>query len=76
MNSKIRYTDEELEFGEIVEDFLPPPSQLIAKQKKVTITIELTEEKLQLIESEAKKKQLSYSSLIESILNDYTQQVG
>jgi len=33
MNSKITYTDEPMELGQVVKDFLPPPDQLVPKGK-------------------------------------------
>lgn len=69
MNSNIKYTNPSLEFGEIVEDFLPSPSQLIPKQKTVEFTINLTEEKLLLIEKEAHQKSISSQNLIQSIID-------
>jgi predicted DNA-binding protein YlxM (UPF0122 family) len=75
MSNKIKYTDQDLEFGEIVEDFLPPPSELIPKQKKVEIKLNLAEEKLLLIEKEANKKNISSQDLIESIIDKYIPQL-
>lgn len=75
MSNKIKYTDQDLEFGEVIEDFLPLPSQLIPKQKTVEIKINLTEEKLLLIEKEAKTKRISYQDLIESIIDNYIPQL-
>ncbi|AUC59965.1 hypothetical protein AA637_01835 [Cyanobacterium sp. HL-69] len=39
MSNKIKYTDHNLEFGEVIEDFLPLPSELIPKQKVSLIKI-------------------------------------
>ena len=33
MNSKINYTDELIEVGQVVKDFLPPSEQLVPKGK-------------------------------------------
>lgn len=43
MNSKINYTDEPMEMGQVVKDFLPPPNQLVPKGKTKTnqVTLEL-----------------------------------
>lgn len=71
MNNKITYTDENLEFGEIVEDFLPHPNELILKQKKVKIFMELTEENILFLQREATKKNISDQGLIELIINEY-----
>jgi hypothetical protein len=33
MKSKITYTDEPMEMGQVVKDFLPPPNKLVPKGK-------------------------------------------
>jgi hypothetical protein len=49
MNNKIIYTDEPMEVGEIVEDFLPSPEELIPKKNKVQVISESKEEEVLLI---------------------------
>lgn len=71
MNNTIKYTDEDLEFGEIMEDFLPPPQELVLKSIKVKIPLELTEKKFSFLKEEASKKNISYQNLIESIIDEY-----
>lgn len=75
MNNKIRYTDEDLEFGEIVEDFLPPPEKLTLKGIKIQIPVELTE-KFIFLKQEANRNNISYQNLIELIINEYIEQHG
>ena len=41
MNSKITYTDEPMELGQVVKDFLPPPDQLVPKGKTKTTQVTL-----------------------------------
>jgi hypothetical protein len=41
MNSKINYTDEPMEMGQVVKDFLPPPNQLVPKGKTKTNQVTL-----------------------------------
>ncbi|AFZ53272.1 hypothetical protein [Cyanobacterium aponinum] len=76
MNNKIRYTDEDLEFGEIVEDFLPPPEKLTLKGIKIQIPVELTEKNLSFLKQEANRNNISYQNLIELIINEYIEQHG
>lgn len=44
MSEQTDYTDEHLQIGERVKDFLPPPSELIKREEVVEVTIELTQE--------------------------------
>jgi hypothetical protein len=41
MNRKITYTDQPMELGQVVKDFLPPPDQLVPKGKTYKIAIAL-----------------------------------
>lgn len=74
MKNKIKYTDEDLEFGEILEDFLPPPEKLTLKVIKVKIPVELTETNVSFLKQEADKNNMSYQNLIELIINEYIKQ--
>ncbi|MCG2774818.1 MAG: hypothetical protein L6406_03970 [Desulfobacterales bacterium] len=42
MKAKIKYTDEPLGKLRIVDDFLPPPEDLLCKEENVKITITLS----------------------------------
>ncbi len=61
MNSKITDTDEPMELGQVVKDFLPPPDQLVPKGKTKTtqVTLELTEESVSFFKSQADRKQIT-----------------
>ncbi len=71
MNNEIIYTDEPMELGEVVEDFLPPPEELIPKKNKVNVTLELTEETIRFLKAEAAKQQISYQEIISALVNQY-----
>ncbi len=44
MKAKIKYTDEPLGKLRIVDDFLPPPEDLLFKEENVKITITLSKD--------------------------------
>jgi len=44
MKNKIKYTDEPLGKLRIVDDFLPPPEDLLFKEENVKITITLSKD--------------------------------
>jgi hypothetical protein len=52
MKEKIRYTDEPMEVGPILRDFLPPPSQLILKDDCVKVTISLSAKSVDFFKAE------------------------
>ncbi|WP_198648826.1 hypothetical protein [Cyanothece sp. BG0011] len=73
MNKEIIYTNEPMELGEVVEDFLPSPEKLIPKKSKVKVTLELNEETIRFFKAEAKKQQTSYQEIISVLVNQYAQ---
>jgi hypothetical protein len=44
MSRQTDYTDEPLQIGERIKDFLPLPSELIKREATLKVTIELTQE--------------------------------
>ncbi|HAC64094.1 MAG TPA: hypothetical protein DCF68_11285 [Cyanothece sp. UBA12306] len=71
MNNNINYTDEPMELGKIVEDFLPPPEELICKKTIIKITLELNEEKISFLKEKAAQKHISCQEIIESLIDQY-----
>ena len=50
MKSKIKYANEPLEM-QLVEDFLPPPEELVLKQDTVKVTIGLSRPTIEFFKS-------------------------
>ncbi|MGK7954343.1 MAG: hypothetical protein AB4063_03625 [Crocosphaera sp.] len=71
MRNEIIYTDEPMELGEVVKDFLPSPEELITKKNKVNVTLELTEETIRFLKAEAIKQKISYQEIIRVLVNQY-----
>jgi hypothetical protein len=73
MNNKIIYTNEPMEMGEVVKDFLPSPDQLVPKGKTKTnqVTLELTEESVSFFKAQADRKQIPYEKIIELLVEQY-----
>ena len=72
MKTKIKYTDEPLGKLRIVDDFLPPPEDLLFKQENVKITITLSKESVDYFKNEAKKHNTQYQKMIRRLLDLYT----
>jgi len=68
---KIKYTNESMGRTEIVEDFLPPPEQLVLKDDKVKVTISLSKESVDFFKREAKKRRTSYQRMIRKVIDLY-----
>ena len=59
--------------GEVVTDFLPPPSQLVKKQSKVKVTISLNTRSVNFFKHYAKKHNVKYQTMINEVLDLYAQ---
>ena len=73
MSSKTTYTNEPMEMGEVVKDFLPSPDQLVPKGKTKTnqVTLELTEESVSFFKAQAAREQIPYEKIIELLIEKY-----
>ena len=71
MKKKIKYTDEPMEIGERVPDFLPPPSKLVVREKTAKVTLELTQSSLEFFKRQAKKEHVPYQRMIRGLIDAY-----
>ncbi len=75
MKKHIRYEDEpsdvDLDGAQIVTDFLPPPDQLVFKEKTIKITLALSESSVNFFKSQADKHGLKYQQMIRSLIDRY-----
>jgi predicted DNA binding CopG/RHH family protein len=59
--------------SEIIEDFLPPPEQLILKEETVKVTLNLNKESVAFLKEEAKARGVPYQQMIRRIIDLYSQ---
>ncbi|MCF0261873.1 MAG: BrnA antitoxin family protein [Sphaerochaetaceae bacterium] len=71
MNKAEKEIEESLEIANVVEDFLPPPSQLMKRQKKERITISLDASCLEFFKEAALKTNSKYQTMINEVLVQY-----
>lgn len=75
MKKKTKYTNEpsdvDLDAARVVKDFLPPPDQLIFKEKTVKITLSLSENSVNFFKDQAGKHGLKYQQMIRSLIDKY-----
>ena len=57
----------------IVEDFLPPPEQLVPKKKTVKVTMEFTKESIEYFKREAQRYNAPYQAMIRNLVDIYVQ---
>ena len=69
MKKKIGYSDaptdvaEAIESAEVVEDFLPPPENLVFRDDTVKVTISLTQKSVDFFKESAKKQDVPYHQI-------------
>jgi len=71
MRKKIKYTDEPMGEIEIIEDFLPPPEELVFKEDNTKVTIALSRRSLEFFRKEARKHKTQYQKMIRRLLDAY-----
>ena len=55
-----------------VEDFLPPPEQLVMPEETVKVTISLTRSSLDFFKRKARKQGTKYQKMIRELVDRYT----
>lgn len=71
MKRRIKYTDEPLGDVRVIKDFLPPPSQLAAREESVKVTITLTKSSVDFFKKAAEKYHTPYQKMIRRLLDAY-----
>ena len=71
MGKKIKYTKGPEGPIEIVENFLPPPHELVFREDTVKVTMTLSKESVDFFKSEAKKNNTQYQKMIRQLLDAY-----
>ncbi len=73
MSRKTKYTDEPIELGERVKDFLPPPSKLVKRSQMVKVTLELTADSLKFFKRQAKLNRVPYQRMLRGLIDAYVE---
>lgn len=74
MKKKIKYTDEPMGDVKVVDDFLPPPSELAFKEETVKVTIGLSKASIDFFKKQAKTHHTQYQKMIRRLLDFYAAQ--
>lgn len=71
MKGRVNYTSEPLGTVRVVEDFLPPPEDVVFKEENVKVTMSLRKSSLEFFKAETKKHHTSYQAMIRRLLDLY-----
>ena len=73
MTKRIKYNDEPIGEARVVEDFLPPPSELVQKEDLEKVTIALSKRSVDFFRREARRNGTQYQRMIRALLDRYVQ---
>lgn len=73
MKEKTRYTDEPMQVGRVLRDFLPPPGELVFKEDSVKVTISLSASSIRFFKAEAARVGVQYQRMIRRVLDAYVE---
>lgn len=73
MSKKTKYSSEPLGKFAIVENFLPPPEQLVFREETVKVTITLNKASIDFFKAAAKQHGTPYQAMIRHLLDHYAQ---
>ncbi len=72
MNEKTRrYTEGEIGDFRVVEDFLPPPEDLVLREDNMKVTLSLSRRSVEFFKREASKARVPYQRMIRALVDAY-----
>lgn len=71
MKGRVNYTSEPFGTVRVMEDFLPPPEDLVFKEENVKVTMSPRKSSVEFFKAEAKKHQTFYQAMIRRLLGLY-----
>ena len=75
MKKQIAYTDEPMDVR-VIEDFLPPPDQLVRKEETVKVTLQLSKQSVDFFKRHARRSHTPYQRMIRRVLDLYAAKHG
>ncbi len=73
MSKAIKYTNEPIGRVHVVEDFLPPPEELVFREEAVKVTIALSKRSVEFFKAEARRHDTQYQKMIRRLLDRYAE---
>lgn len=69
----VKYTDESIGKINIINDFLPSPEQLVAKEETVKVTLALTKDSVDFFKAIAQEQHTHYQTMIRALVDQYSE---
>lgn len=71
-----KYTEGEIGDVRVIEDFLPPPADLVLREDTVKVTLALSRRSVDFFKEEAGKARVPYQRMIRALVDAYTERAG
>lgn len=75
MSERTSYTDEPIDM-EVVDDFLPPPEDLVRKEDLVKVTLSLSRSSVAFFKRQARQHGAHYQTMVRRLLDLYVAKHG
>lgn len=72
-NKKTTYTDEPIQLGKVVKDFLPRPEEIAKAEMVAKVTIGLSDRSVKFFQKASRKYNIPYQRLIRKVLDAYVE---
>jgi predicted DNA binding CopG/RHH family protein len=72
-NRAVGYTKGEIGRIRVIEDFLPPPADLVPREDNVKVTLSLSRRSLDFFKREAKKRRVPYQRMIRALVDAHAE---
>jgi predicted DNA binding CopG/RHH family protein len=72
-NRTVKYTAGEIGRVRVIEDFLAPPDELVAREDNVKVTLSLSRRSLDFFKREARKRRVPYQRMIRALVDSYAE---
>ncbi len=75
-NKTVRYTKGEIGRTRVIEDFLPPPDDLVLRDDNVKVTLSLSRRSVDFFKRAAKARRVPYQRMIRALVDQYAENQG
>jgi predicted DNA binding CopG/RHH family protein len=75
-NRTIKYTAGEIGRVKVIEDFLPSPDALVAREDNVKVTLGLSRRSVEFFKRAAKARRVPYQRMIRALVDAYAEKQG
>jgi predicted DNA binding CopG/RHH family protein len=75
-NRTVKYTTGEIGRFRIVDNFLPPPPELVAREDNVKVTLSLSRRSVDFFKRAAKQRKVPYQRMIRALVDSYAEKQG